>query len=209
MDPIKEAFHRAKTDILSLKEAISDIKSDISDIKRTLDRQTDRQTNQTHPQIEQKQTPIQPSIPPYSSSSMRNDGVQTDRQTDRQTDTSTQRFAQTDQINHIEDVSKVLDSLDSLKKEIRYKFKHLTTQEMLVFSQIYTLEDQGLSVDYSLISQKISLSESSVRDYVQKLIKKGVPIVKTKRDNKRVTLNIHEDLLKIASLNTIQQLRNI
>ena len=209
MDPIKEAFNRAKSDILSLKEAISDIKSDITDIKRTLDRQTDRQTNQTHSTIVEKQTPIQPPIQSNSTISIGNDGVQTDRQTDRQTDTNTQKFAQDDKITHIQDVSQVLDSLDSLKKEIRSKFKHLTSQEMLVFSQIYQLEDQGLTVDYSLISQKITLSESSVRDYVQKLIKKGIPILKTKQYNKRIILSIHEDLRKIASLNTILQLRAI
>ena len=44
---------------------------------------------------------------------------------------------------------------------------------MLVFSTIYTYEDQKYeNINYKLISDKLNLSESSIRDYVNKLIKK-------------------------------------
>lgn len=115
----------------------------------------------------------------------------------------------TDQISQIERVSQVLESLDSIKKEIRSNFKHLTVQEMSVFSAIYTFEEQGFVVDYPLISQKLGLSESSIRDYTHKLIKKGIPIVKSKENNKKVTLTISPELKKIASLQTILALRKL
>lgn len=108
-----------------------------------------------------------------------------------------------DQISQIQRVSEVLESLDSIKKEIRSNFKHLTSQEMAVFSAVYTFEEQGFVVDYSLISQKLCLSESSIRDYTHKLIKKGIPIVKSKENNKKITLSISPELKKIASLQTI------
>jgi Mn-dependent DtxR family transcriptional regulator len=103
----------------------------------------------------------------------------------------------------------MLNSLDSIKKELRHQFKQLTSQEMAVFSCIYDLESQGFIVDYSLISQKMSLSESSIRDYIQKIIKKGIPIVKTKENNKKILLKIDENLKKIASLQTLLTLREI
>jgi predicted transcriptional regulator len=106
-------------------------------------------------------------------------------------------------------VSETLSQLDDLKKAIRQQFKVLTNQEMLVFSTLYQLEEQGFTVDYSLISQKLSLSESSIRDYILRIIKKGIPIQKTKENNKKVFLSISSDLKNIASLSTIIQLREL
>ena len=149
-----------------------------------------------------------------------NDGVPADRQTDQQTDNSTGntgvkvRLNQntTDNatnINNLTKVTEIVNSLDSLKKELRSKIKKLTKQEMLVFTTIYQLEEQALSVDYFNISEKLKLTESSIRDYVQRIIKKGFPLVKTKENNKKVLLSISQDLRKIASLSTIIQLREI
>lgn len=229
MDQIKEAFSRVKQDIFLLQSQINDIKRDIQEIKRTLQdkkqTQTIRHINQTHQDastdIYQQQAPN----PPISEVSTGNDGVQTDRQTNRQTDTSPQKFAQvignhpqtnpqippqikpTNHLDHLEKVSQILGSLDSLKKELRLKFKKLTNQEMSIFSSIYKLEERGLLVDYHLLSTNLSLSESSIRDYVKNIIKKGVPVVKTKQDNKKILLSIPQDLKKMASLQTITQLR--
>ena len=118
-----------------------------------------------------------------------------------------QKSTNSDKISHLEQVSQVLSSLDDIKKELRVKFKHLTSQEMLVFSSIYQLEEQGFIVDYSLLSQKLALSEISIRDYIRKLIKKGIPIDKSKEDNKKVQLFISPNLKKIASLSTILSLK--
>jgi hypothetical protein len=114
-----------------------------------------------------------------------------------------------DKISQIQRVSEVLDSLDSIKKEIRANFKRLTQQEMAVFSIIYSLEEQGFVVDYSLISEKIGLSETSIRDYIHKITKKGIPIVKKKENNKKIILSISPELKKIASLQTILSLREL
>jgi len=171
---------------------------------------------------------------PNLSISIGNQGASTDRQTDRQTDSSTHNFAQNDQNKHILDnslnqniikekadtnqnidnsiseASEILDSLDNLKKQIRLQFKTITQQEMLVFSTIYQLEDQyPESVDYKKISQKLGLSESSIRDYVQRLINKGIPIHKVKINNKKIILKISQKLRKIAPLETILRLREI
>ncbi|GEM_PF-591344 len=112
-------------------------------------------------------------------------------------------------IDHLQKASEILSSLDSLKKEIRLKFKRLTNQEILIFSTIYQLEEEGNLVDYHMIAEVLALSESSVRDYVQKIINKGIPVDKEKVNNKRILLAISPDLKKIASLDTIMQLRDL
>ena len=236
MDPIKDAFLRIKQDILSLQEQLSYINEQLIDLKRTLAPQnpTDSSINQSNQQLNPtiQQTPtdnmpyydLKPSI---STISTGNEGVPTDRQADRQTDQQTNKaansdtfslenskefspnYSKTDTISQIHRVSEVLESLDSIKKEIRSNFKHLTTQEMAVFSSVYTFEEQGFVVDYTLISQKLGLSESSIRDYIHKLIKKGIPILKSKENNKKVSLTISPELKKIASLQTILTLRSL
>jgi hypothetical protein len=102
-----------------------------------------------------------------------------------------------------------LATLDDLKKEVRIKFKRLTDQEMLVYSTIYQLEESGFVVDYALIAQKTGLTEISIRDYIRKILSKDVPLIKSKEQNKKVILSIPSDLKKIASLSTINQLRNL
>jgi len=92
---------------------------------------------------------------------------------------------------------------------LRLKFKRLTDQELLVFSTIYQLDEEIGYSDYKSISTKLKLTESSVRDYVGRLIKKGIPVEKTKINNKNIQLNISQNLKKIASLNTLLHLRDI
>ncbi len=244
MDPIKEAFQKAKQDIEELKNHIYYLYQEMDDIKQSLqlliqqtNQQTDRQTNNPAIQQEQYRTPPNqqinptetPSIEvnpadnlplytpktPISDISTGNEGVPTDRQTDQQTNQHTGNkgvfpIQNTPNIkNNIQRVSELLDSIDTIKQEVRFKFKKLTSQEMLVFSTIYQLENLGFKVDYSLVAKKLSLTESSIRDYTQKLIKKGIPLIKLKENNKKIFISVSPDLKKIASLSTILQLREL
>ena len=131
------------------------------------------------------------------------------QQTNQQTNQQTEKEGETDKISQIRRVSEIIDSLDSLKKEIRSKFKKLTSQEMKVFTSIYQLEEKGFIVDYSLLAQNTSLSEISIRDYVRKIINKGIPLDKKKQDNKKIILTIPQNLKKIATINTITSLREL
>ncbi len=152
---------------------------------------------------------IQGLYDPISQFSTGNRGVPTDRQTDRQTDQ--QMFQHINNIDeNIQKASEILDSLDSIKSDIKQKFKGLTQQEMLVFSIIYQLEEQGPELpNYKDIAIKLSLSQSSIRDYVHRMISKGIPIRKYKVNNKQVFLSISPELKKIASLSTIISLREL
>ena len=81
---------------------------------------------------------------------------------------------------------------------------------MLIFSTIYTLgEQKNTEITYKIIATQLSLSESSIRDYINKLINKGIPIEKTRQNNKIILLKISQDLKNITTLATIQSLRII
>jgi hypothetical protein len=146
-----------------------------------------------------------------------NQGVPTDRQTNQQTDQHIDKgsYNKEDILNanvsenSIKNAAKILDSLDSLKKEIRLKFKRLTEQEFIVFSTIYQISEEKGYTDYKNLSETLNLTESSIRDYIGRLIKKGIPVDKIKINNKTIHLSISQDLKKIATLPTLLQLRAI
>jgi len=239
MDPIKDAFVKVKEDMDSLKLEISFLRKDIdqtkrnlkeiseileniveklSEIKNTKEKNTPTnplliQTSQTH--IPTDNYSFKPLNPQNMSISTGNEGVPTDKQTDKQTDNiySKQTIYAPNTLerksNSIEDAVKIMDSLDTLKKEIRLKFKRLTDQEILVFSTIYQLEEEQGPIDYRAVALKLSLTESSIRDYVGRLIRKGIPVEKRKLNNKQILLSISPNLKKIATLPTILQLRDL
>jgi len=184
----------------------------------------------THPETSTQTSTVPQEIgglkDPNLSISTGNGGVSTDRQTDTSTDTSTHNLINLTKIPlegqkinietqknielNIQEASKILESLDNLKKEIRRKFKRITPREMAVFSAIYQLEEQNpTSSNYKQISIKLGLSESSIRDYVQRMINKGIPLKKQKINNKKLILSISPELKKIATLSTIIQLRDL
>ena len=130
-----------------------------------------------------------------------NRGVPADRQTNQQTDRQVE--------NSIENAAEMIKSLDNLKKEIHKKFKKLTEQEWLVFSTIYQFDEEKGFSDYRVLAEKLNLTESSIRDYVSRLINKGIPVDKTKLNNKNIKLNVSKSLKQIASLSTIINLRDL
>ena len=235
MDQIKEAFRKVKEDIDSLRSELSFLNNEIKEIKIALDsyvvpkntlnevpnnhylQQTDRQINQTVPtHIPTDNVPFRAQKPQNLAFSSGNQGVPTDRQTDQQTDRQTQNPPKNYQKslfpkdpNSMENALKILNSLDSLKKEIRLKFKDLTDQEFLVFSTLYRLDEEYGFTEYKTLAKMLNLSESSIRDYIGKLIKKDIPVEKVKVNNKLIKLTISQNLKKVASLQTILQLREL
>ena len=227
-DQIREAFAKAKQDISSLKSDMVEIKQilkELLDAKNTqklheLHKSTNstvRQINATDPVTSTDNATVPWEIEgvrsPNLDSSTGNEGASTDRQTDRQTDTSTHFLPEIPQKSIEKDIykaSEILDSLDALKKQIRLKFKKITNQEMAVFSTIYQLEEQNKQpTTYKETALKLGLSQSSIRDYIQRMINKGIPIKKHKINNKKLILSISPELKRVATLNTIIQLRGL
>jgi septal ring factor EnvC (AmiA/AmiB activator) len=228
MDHIKKAFQKVKQDINSLKKEIDALKSNLVEnrekmieiceiIKKvnkkienftpnnTISTSTDRHIISAYPtHLSTHHLPLKALKAPNMPISSGNQGASTDRQTDRQTD----RHIENNE-NSINDAAKILDSLDNIKKEVRIKFKAITEQEFLVFSTIYQIEEELGYSNYKILSQKLNPTESSIRDYVGRLIKKGIPVEKKKINNKNIQLSISKNLKKIATLSTILKLRDL
>jgi hypothetical protein len=229
-ESIKNAFQKVKQDIDSInseinninhflsenREKLSEIDKNIRELSLKLSEftlkkeeyisthnPTDRQENPTIPTNNPTDnTPFKPQNHQNLVFSTGNEGVPADRQTNQQTNQQTEKASFNNAIE-------VLNSLDNLKKEIRNKFKKITEQEFLVFSTIYQIEEEFGYADYKSLSQRLNLTESSIRDYVGKLVKKGIPVDKTKINNKMIQLSISEKLKKIAPLSVLFQLRSL
>jgi len=237
MDYLKEAFQRVRQDISSLNYEVENLKVNLAEINwrlvmmaeeikdlKNLKSFSEERSNSygiltkeevmpAHhfkdpaslsiiPTDKSLFKPLEPQIYPIS---IGNEGVPTDRQTNQQTNQQTENSSK----NVIQDAAKILDSLDNIKKEIRLKFKRLTEKETLVFSTIYQLEEEKGYTDYKSVSERLNLTESSIRDYVGKLISKGIPVDKNKINNKTIHLLISKDLKKIAPLNILLKLREL
>mgnify|MGYP001609578405 FL=1 len=216
-EAIKQSFAKVKQDMTSLQEQINYLSQQIEELKRTLQTPTHPAENPTLQHIiPTHNLPLQALKSSKTPFSTGNQGVPTNKPTNQQTNQHignegvsalnfhensqkpTQEISKNkqniDEISKIKHISDILASLDELKKEVRVKFKRLTEQEMAVFSAIYQLEEQNIDVDYQLLSQQLKLSEISIRDYIRKIIKKGIPIEKIKHDNNKLTISINEYL---------------
>ncbi|MEK6823684.1 MAG: hypothetical protein AABY06_01495 [Nanoarchaeota archaeon] len=214
MDYIKEAFNKVRQDVDFLKNELNNLNKELKENKELMIKICENVQeifSQRSPAHQQINSVYQENLPadnhlfkPINHENLvistGNRGVPADRQTDQQTDRQTE--------NNMENAIEMIQSLDNLKKEIYKKFKKLTEQEWLVFSTIYQFDEEKGYSDYSLLAEKLNLTESSIRDYVARLIKKGIPIHKTKLNNKNIRLNISQSLKQIASLSTIFNLRD-
>ncbi|MAE49339.1 hypothetical protein CMI48_00775 [Candidatus Pacearchaeota archaeon] len=235
MDPVKEAFTKVKQDIKFLQEQITQIHEELQEINRTIPRQTDRHINQTDldtsTDISTHNMPLEPVSEQFPVSSIGNEGVSTDRQTIRQTDNSlnqaensqqnttethlnqqenAQKFAQSsgnEPQNQFNEATEAIAALEAIQGNIKTQISSLTPQEFAVFTHIYQHNLQETTPSYQQLAQEFGLSESSIRDHVKGLIVKGIPIEKTKHNNKKITLKLAENLQKIASLDALLLLR--
>ncbi|MEM2933201.1 MAG: hypothetical protein QW622_03290 [Candidatus Pacearchaeota archaeon] len=216
---LKEAFLKIKEDILFLQQELIILKQEIAEINHQLGYLLNKVISTTEPQ--------HPTHFPthnfknyglnqqYFHSSIGNEGVPTDRQ---QTDNGhkvelkrTFKISSSEQGKLMEGTeSQQVPSLsivmNALKQNLGEKFKKLTKQEFLIFSIIYTLDEELGKVTYADISQRTNLTESSIRDYVGRLIHKGIPILKEKVNNKTVVLKIPKELKEIATLDKLSKL---
>lgn len=219
MDPVKKAFQKVREDIDTLKLELKNIKENliqVCEIIKELSKSNEinipthqhiNSTSQTNSSTHDINFKVLK--PQNLGISIGNRGASTDKQTDKQTDQHIQKSSYNQENNNIDNAAEVLDSLDNIKKELRLKFKKLTEQELRVFSTLYTLSEENHFTNYKEMADKLRLSESSIRDYVGRLIKKQIPVDKIKINNKNIQLSISKNLRKITTLSTILQLREL
>src|SRR3989344_2583213 len=151
-EKLKEAFKKVREDTNHLSSEIGKIKQILQQLTNVTERivrnQTDQQKKEKSTPTHQQITPTDKKIPthqqslqapesPNLSTSIGNNGVPTDRQTNQQTNQHINKFAlikkesysennELDRISQLQRASEILESLDELKKEVRFKFKSLT-----------------------------------------------------------------------------------
>ncbi len=87
---------------------------------------------------------------------------------------------------------------NGFKQDLEKAFSSLTTQEFLTFLTIYQLEeDLNRQPSYSDISNKLKLSEGCIRTYISSLIKKKIPLTKSKINNRMITVGIPKEFREL------------
>ena len=116
--------------------------------------------------------------------SIGNEGVlnkQTNKQTVKQTNKQLNKQTIIDQTGEI----------SKFQLNIEEYFRTLTKQELLVFLTIYQLEEElNRKIKFSDISSRLKLSESCIRGYIKRLLQKGMPLIRTKINNKIVLISL-------------------
>ena len=116
---------------------------------------------------------------------------------------------------HTEKTQKIKE----FKDEIDRMFSTLPKQEFLVFLTLYQLgEDIKRPITYIELANKLNLSEGCIRTYISHLLKKKLPIIKNRINNKIVEvsinphfldLNLKNKLINLYYLSDIEQKRLI
>ncbi len=192
-EKIKEAFIQIREDMDSLQDEINEIKQYLRDLHEYLQASTNQQHFDT-------QTAKIKGIKPQIAISTRNEGVPADSQ--QTFDTSEIQENQQKTLN-LRDIKKIVNTLT---EDLRLKFRSLSKQEFYIFSLVYSLDIQGKRPDYKTIAIKANLTESSVRDYISRLIHKGIPLKKEKINNKTIRISVPDEFKNLATLDNLTKL---
>lgn len=180
---IKEAFSKVKDDILSLKSTLEELKRELLR-KEKEDNSLKKEIKILINQLKEKKPENNPLFLPSNG----NKGVF--RQTDNR---------QTTEIRQIFDTQPHIESI----------FISLTEKEFLIFLTLYQLEEElAIPVSYTQLSNKLTLSQSSVRDHIAELLRKQTPIQKIKINNKKVLLSVDKTFKALNLMSRIIDIRH-
>ena len=167
---VKATFALAKQHNLRLEAEIKQIKATLEDLKKTIENFKEQQSNL---KIEQ--------------SSTGNNGVANSQR--QPTDDSSPTID-----DNTQQSTTTTASFSELKDSLDTTFKTLTNREFSVFMALYDLDkEKNGEVTYSELSQRLNISESTVRDFINQLIRKNIPIKKDRYFNGKVSLSIREE----------------
>jgi hypothetical protein len=76
------------------------------------------------------------------------------------------------------------------KEELEKIFKELPKSEFLIFLTIAQLEEEGVRPTYTSLAHKLERAQSNIRGHISSLLKKSLPIIKGKANNKIIVFKI-------------------
>lgn len=225
-DILKKAFSKVKEDMQVLNDRLARLESQVQVILTKFD-----QKIPSNPSNSTENSQYRSQNPQIQQSSSGNEGVQsinhsTINQSFNNQTVKTPEFGQyTPQIsknyqnntktNHSLSIQSLSTqstnihalNIQTLKKELESRFNSLTSQEFLIFLTIYQLEeDLGRPITYMDLSTKLSLTSGCIRGYISALIRKNLPLIKSKINNRTLTLSINPEF---RDLNLKEKLTNI
>src|SRR3989344_8290691 len=183
-DPIKKAFSKVKDEILRLeaelstnKQVVEILRNELSQLKKSLE------------------------LTRKEESSTGNEGVYSARtQHALCTHSARTHYALTLPIeDHFETPIEP-------KNDLEKAFLGLKNYELKTFLVIYQLDQEKGRANYYEIAQKMGVSDACVRSYVSSLLRKNVPLLKTKLNKNRTVLSINPSF---KSLDTYQKLLSL
>jgi len=185
-EKVKLSFKRAKEDISSLKKEIKENKELIL-IKNDKIELLTKKIDELSPYLLKKQE----NISEKNKSSKGNEGVYS--------------F-----IHSFNSYSTAMhsDKLHKFREDLEADFASLSKQEFLTFLTIYQLEEDLGPISYSHIAKHLKLSEGCIRTYVSSLMRKGIPIIKEKINNRFIILKISKDFRDLNLKNKLLDLYN-
>lgn len=169
---IKQSFRKVKEDISDLKAEISRLNTILEEIR-----------NLNKVPLREDPIPSQEDSEPIS---IGNKGVANSQ---RQPTTANRRQP----VDNDSQRQPTTAAISELKENLDSSFKVLTDREFSVFMALYDLDkEKGGEISYFELSQQLNISESTVRDYINLLIRKNIPIQKDRFFNGKVSLSIKE-----------------
>ena len=182
---VKSSFQKVKEDINSLKlsleeqnKQIKELKSKTEDIYRLIS------------EIKEKMTI-------FKKSSNRNDGVINDHQRSSTINNNKQQSI---------GPTNLQSTINELAQTLAFAFQTLTDREFSVFTAIFELNKTLPEVTYTDLANKLNIAEPTIRNVVNTLISKKVPLQKNRFFNKKVSLSIPKDLHDLNLLSKLIKL---
>ena len=184
-EKVKISFQKVKNDITHLEGELSQNKQVLDKILTTLE------------ELKSKK-----SLLPKEISSNGNEGVANSQ---RQPTANDRRQSPT-MVDNPQQPSTL--PLQALKESLDSAFRSLTSREFSVFMTLYSLDkEKGGNIAYSELSQQLNLSESTIRDFINILLRKNIPIQKERYFNKKVSLSIKEEFRKLDLYQNLLKLK--
>ncbi len=185
-EKLRQSFQKVKEDIMEAKTAINSQKDDFNSLKSKID------------EIYTVIFKIKEEIIVFKKSSTGNNGVNNNQQQSTTINNSKQSTANNQQSTH----------QPELPLQLTQTFKQLTDREFSVFMAMIELEQQLPEITYADLANKLKISEPTIRNVINSLISKKIPIQKNRFFNKKVSLLVNPSLKTTPFLEKIIQLRN-
>jgi len=212
---IKGSFKRIKEEINNSNAKITSLEDQIRKINYKLDtllEQKNKNLSKKSLDFSKFEGLEAPNVQ-INKSSTGNEGVLRRQSDDKETTIRRQRD-DNQTIKSRQYDNKTIKKLDNFydiktyKKELESRFLSLTDAQFRVFMAIYRIEERSNnSVTYAEIASELTLSQSSIRDYVSDLLLRKIPLTKHSSPNRKVFLSVQKEFKNLNILENLHALR--